>query len=465
MRFPIIIFVIVTNIFASISLFADVVTYQPPKYVQDGNQFIRRSDQYKVEVIQDDKTADCFVYMMYAMQYTNNCLTTSWASFDFSGKVKVRVTRLTDKVGYCAVLPSSRGIQVSKSDQSVEFEIDRPGQFSVDFQSGIFIDHPLLIFADPPETDVPSPEDPNVMYFGPGLHEIGENRLVPSNTTVYLAGGAYIKGQFRSSDSENVEFRGRGIISGEDYPVRSIGPLIRIDNCKNMLVEGITIIHAPSWCVRFSGINHVVRNVKMIGWWFSTDGVQTGTNGIIEDCFFKVNDDAIKLYEDNNIARRCVIWQMENGSPFQIGWGGDEDVSNFTAYDCDVIRVEHEWDNENEAIFCSIHGSPGHKRQYLYENIRIENSQWRVFHIITKPNRWAEWDPERGNLSDLTFRNIDFKGVQKVPSLIKGWDEKHMIWNVNFENVRFNGKVIEAMDPEILYVDPETTRNVRFDVN
>jgi hypothetical protein len=463
MRFNNIIAALAVSTLTAAPLSAEVRTWEPPACVQEGNRLISRSDQYRVEVLQDGKTVECFVYLMHAMQYTNKSLTTSWASFDFDGKVTVRVTRLTDTVSYCAVLPTSKGIVPRKSVRSVEFEIDRPGQFSVDFQRGLFIDHPLLIFADPHDSDVPSPDDPSVIFFGPGLHEIGESYRVPSNTTVYLAGGAYIKGRFFSENGENIEFRGRGIISGEDYAAREIGPLIAISNCKNMLVEGITIIHAPSWCVRFSGINHTVRNVKMIGWWFSTDGVQTGTNGLIEDCFFKVNDDAIKLYTDNNIARRCVIWQMENGAPFQIGWGGSDDVSNFTAYDCDIIRVEHEWDNENEAIFCSIHGGEAHKRQYLFEDIRIENSQWRVFHIITKPNRWADWNPDKGNLSDITFRNIDFKGVQKVPSLIKGWDANHKIWNVTFENVRFNGKVIEAMDPEILYVDPETTRNVRFD--
>ena len=33
---------------------------------------------------------------------------------------------------------------------------------------------------------------------------------------------------------------------------------------------------------------------------------------MIEDCFVKVNDDAIKLYESNTVVRDCVIWQLEN---------------------------------------------------------------------------------------------------------------------------------------------------------
>jgi hypothetical protein len=79
-------------------LLAEVKTWEPPLYVQEGNRLISRSDQYRVEVLQDGKTVECFVYLMHAMQYTNKSLTTSWASFDFDGKVTVRVTRLTDTV-------------------------------------------------------------------------------------------------------------------------------------------------------------------------------------------------------------------------------------------------------------------------------------------------------------------------------------------------------------------------------
>ena len=173
--------------------------------------------------------------------------------------------------------------------------------------------------------------------------------LLLSNTasgkTVYLEGGSYLKGQFISAGSENITILGRGILSGEEYPVRSANHMITFNGVNNVNIEGITIIHAP-----------------------------------------------------NTIARRCVIWQMGNGAPFQIGWGGETEHALRHVYDCDVIRVKHEWDNENEAVFCAIHGSSGHQKNYL------------------------------------------------------------------FENVTFNGKAIEKMDPAILYVDPQTTRNVRFAV-
>ena len=58
----------------------------------------------------------------------------------------------------------------------------------------------------------------------------------------------------------------------------------------------------------------------MMGWWFSTDGISSGENSIIENCFFKINDDAIKVYSSHMIVRNNVIWQVENGAPF-IGAG------------------------------------------------------------------------------------------------------------------------------------------------
>lgn len=461
-RLPINMAVLLCSVIQFQSLQAEIITYKPSGNISGNNPFVMPSTEYRVELVQDGMTSECFVYMMNAMHYTNNSLTTSWVNFSFTGRIKLRVYPLKAEAGYCSILPSSAGIRAAVFSQYVEFEIDRPGQYSVEFEQGIKILHPLLVFANPPEKHIPSEDDPGTIYFGPGLHEIGESYFVPSGKTVYIHGEAYVKGQFVSENTSDVKIIGRGILSGEDYPARSANHMITFNNTKNVLIEGITIVHAPRFNIRSTGLNQVVRNVKMMGWWFSTDGVVTGENGIVEDCFFKVNDDAIKVYNNNTLVRRCVIWQMENGAPFQIGWGGDTDVANFTVYDCDVIRVEHEWDNENLAVFCAIHGGGAHKRHFVFDNIRIENTGWRVFHIITKPNRWANWNPERGYISDIVFRNIRVSGMERVPSLIMGHDENHMIWNILFENLRINNKLIASAEESSFIIHPETTRDIRF---
>ena len=440
----------------------EVVTYPAPPNTHPGDAFIAGSDQYAVELIQGDQAVESFVYMMHRQHYTNNSETTSWTNFSFSGKVTVRVRRLDGEVEFCQVLPRSSNIEVRRSGNMVEFDLEKPGHYSVEFQKGIKIRHPMLVFANPLEEDVPSPGDPGVMYFGPGVHEWMEARTIPSDTVVYIAGGAYIKGQFYVEGGRNITLRGRGILSGENYEVRTGRYMVTLRDVDNILVEGLTFIHPPRHNMRLYGRNHVVRNVKFTGWHFSTDGVQPGEGSLVEDCFFMCNDDSIMLYYPNSVARNCVVWQKENGAPVQIGWGGDEDRSNFHVHDLEIIRMESEWDNENLAAFCAIHGARAHKSNFLYENIRIDNADWRLISIVTRPNRWAQWDPGRGSLSNITFRNIEYYGEQRIPSIIQGHDTSHPIFNILFDNVTIGGKRITGHDPDVIHIDAETVSNVKF---
>ena len=63
----------------------------------------------------------------------------------------------------------------------IEFELSKPGHFSVEFDEGIRIDHPMLIFANPKETEIPDPDAPGVVYFGAGVHEIGSDYSLESD--------------------------------------------------------------------------------------------------------------------------------------------------------------------------------------------------------------------------------------------------------------------------------------------
>jgi len=444
-----------------LSVNAEVVTYVPAGNMLEGNKYLHPSKEYKVELWQEGKVQQAFVYSMDALHYTNNSKTTAWVNFSFNGTVTVKVTNLTKHHQQAKVLPRSAGINTITESNTVSFTIDKAGQYSIEFQSGMKIEHPLLIFANELEQNIPAVTDTSVIYFGPGLHEIGNRYVIPSGKKVYLHGSAYVKGQFYSENADNITIYGRGILSGEDYAARTADHMIHLRNGNNILINGITIIHAPRFMIVTSGSGHHINNVKMMGWWFSTDGVSTGEDALIEHCFFKVNDDAIKLYQNKTTARRCVIWQMENGAPFQLGWNGTNDYSNCHVYDMEVIRVEHEWDNENEAVICAIHGGRGHKTDFLFENIRIDNATWRIFHLITKPNRWGQWDTERGSMSNMVFRNIEMYGEQKIASLIMGHDRKHPVYRLKFENIIIDG-VKSWGERKNFIVDSETTWDVEF---
>ncbi|MEZ4905349.1 MAG: glycosyl hydrolase family 28 protein [Spirosomataceae bacterium] len=441
--------------------FSEIQTYSIPAEISKGNSFIYPSKEYKVELIQD-QTYQPFVYTMSAMHTTNVSKTTGWVNFSFSGKVKVRVTKMQgDNITFCQVLPKNKNIQVEIKENRVEFELSETGHYSVEFQKGIVIDHPLLLFANPLETNIPLKNDPNTIYFEDGLHDIGDKYLIPSHKKVYVSGGAYIKGQFYAENGENISVSGRGILSGENYPARTANHMLVFKNVNQVTIEGITIIHAPRYMISVSGQHTHIDNVKMLGWWFSTDGISAGENSIIENCFFKVNDDAIKLYSSHTIAKNNVIWQMENGAPFMISWNGTKDFGHCQVINNDIIRVEHTWDNENLAVICAVHGGKAHISDFLFENLRIDNANWRVFHVITKPNRWGKWDPEKGSIADMHFKNISYSGTQKIKSLIMGHDERHPVSNFTFENITFGGKSVRSL-AEILIVDKETTHQIHL---
>jgi hypothetical protein len=432
----------------------EVVVYPGPTGVDS-------SDQYAVELMQEGRVKSSFVYMTRAQWRSNRSKTTSWTTFSFAGSVTIRVRKLKGLFETCRILPSSYGIEPDIDSDCVTFRLDRPRKISVEFDDDIT--HPLLIFANPLEKGALSRSEPGVIYFGPGVHEIGAGLDVPSNTTVYLAGGAYVKGRLRSRDSRNIKVVGRGILSGEQLE-RQSEHLIRFRNADSVLIEGITLVNSPHYNISLRGDYHTVRNVKMIGWYFSTDGVCTGYHGLVEDCFFKVNDDAVKLYFSDMVVRKCVIWQMENGAPFQISWNMPSDNSNFHVSDIDVIRVEHEWDNPNEAVFDAIHGGRGHMSNYLFENIRIENADWRLFYITIDRNEFADSSRGMGRISNVVFRNITVRGPMKRVNVIRGWDADHQVRNVLFENVRLNGRYIDSPAEGCLEIDPNTAENITFKV-
>src|SRR5690606_18607187 len=88
-----------------------------------------------------------------------------------------------------------------------------------------------------------------------------------------------------------------------------------------------------------------VRNVKMFGnFRYNTDGVQTGTKGLlVEDCFFQCNDDNFSI---NGVCQDVVIqrnrlWNLYNGGVFMLGWatGPEFDVRRVDIRENVIIRA------------------------------------------------------------------------------------------------------------------------------
>jgi hypothetical protein len=430
---------------------------------------VAASDQYSVAV----NGQPSFVYKALARKTdTNRELDTSWTSFSFAGSVTVSVTAHNQSgLTGCMVRPFSAAITTTFANDTCTFTMSRARNVSVEFDPNIHnpIQHPMLVFANPPENDVPpAAGDPNVLYFGPGVHAIGAGVVLHSNETVYLAGGAYVQGAFIADGPvDNVTIKGRGVLDGlfmdtgsQDANKNQPGMIdIADQTSSNVLIEGITLVNAPRFNVRALAQYTTIENVKTMSWWYSTDGLVAGNKALVEDNFVKSNDDSIKLFWGDEVVRGNTIWQLENGAPFMISWNLEQDSNTFHVYDDDVIHAEH-YQIQKSAIFRALHAGAGTPNRYLFENIRVENANWRLFYITVENNKWYDPTLGSGELDQLIFRDIHAYTDFMYPSVVQGIDSTHKVRDVNFVNVfTDNTCVSDASDFDI---DPATTNAVRI---
>ncbi|OHB68417.1 MAG: hypothetical protein A2Y77_15185 [Planctomycetes bacterium RBG_13_62_9] len=190
----------------------DVTVYPRP------GPSVEQSGLYQVSVIQDGVRYESFTYQIRAQKTEswrhNVC---SFTTFSFSGSVVVEVKKLDGAtIQFCRVYPSSYAITPEiVSSNTVRTTLREPMKKMAVIFDNDWTTHPLLVFADAPETDVPNAGDAKVIYFGPGVHNAGMIRPA-AGQTVYLAGGAYVKGAIDARNQPNVMIRGRGVLSQED---------------------------------------------------------------------------------------------------------------------------------------------------------------------------------------------------------------------------------------------------------
>ena len=437
---------------------------------------ITPSDQYTVTVEQGGAPQSSFVYKVLARKLDTNLETdTSWTSLSFKGDITLHVTKLGGAPTDCIVRPYSAAIQTTfdAASETCTFTVHQPGNFSVEFAPEIHnpISHPMLVFANPPEVDVPAPNDPNVVYFGPGVHDPGLGQPINSNTTIYLAGGAWVNGAFLASGAvQNVVIRGRGVISGLFYDTGAqatnvpLPGLIDIPNMssQNVLVEGITLVDAPRFNIQALAQDTTIHGVKEIAWWYNTDGIVGGNKTIIEDSFVKVNDDTLKLHWGDTIARRNVLWQLDNGGTFNLGWNIEQDVHDFHVYDNDVIHTEFD-SIEAVAVFRSRQAGAGDLHRYLFEDIRVEDAPWRLFYLVLENNKWYDPTLGYGTIEQAIFRNIhDYQAQHQRPNVIQGIDGDHMVKNVSIQNLYTDGVCVGSSVGGDFSIDSTSTNAIRL---
>jgi hypothetical protein len=386
--------------------------------------------------------------------------TAAFAYFDMQGKVTITVT-IPGEVTSAKILPASAAINAVLNKHTVSFTLTQPRNLTIEI-NGEYVQS-LHLFANPIETNIPRRDDPDVIFFGPGIHEVS-HLVIGDNKTVYVAGGAIIRAVIAPKEpftitgkdslknygsptfdlrGKNITFRGRGIIDASACPTHARNMMMV--HGSNIRIEGVILRDASTWTIPVRQSDSVViDNVKLLGYRANTDGIDicNSRNVTVKNCFIRTGDDLIVVKADkgqgdvkNIVAKNCVLWNQV-AHALSIGAEIREPVSNVLFTDCDVIHDQgREW---SLRIYQCDAALVSH---VSFENIRIEEAHKCISLWIGKAI-WSR-DQDYGHIQDVTFKNIKATG-SPLNIELTGIDAGHQIQNVNFTNVTLNGAPITA---------------------
>ena len=387
------------------------------------------------------------------------------------GKVEVKIRKNNGNIGTVDIRPSSYSITPNVNGSTIRFTLDRPRNISVEVNGDKL--HSLHLFAQPIEESRPDPNDPNVVYFGPGVHEApdkpGDVYRIKSGQTVYIHGGAVIKGKLLCDNVKDVHIIGRGIIL---EPERGV----EIRFSENVEIDGIHVINPQHYTIyggQSKGLK--IKNLTSFscrGW---SDGIDlmSCSDVEIDGVFMRNSDDCIAIYAHrwdfygnakNFKITNSTLW-ADIAHPTNIGAHGNtthegDTIENITFSNIDIL--EHDEDDPCcLGTMAIISADNNLVRNVTYENIRVEDIQeGRLvdLRVVNDP----KYNTQSGrSIENIYFKDITYNGSSLRPSQIIGHNENRNVNNVTFENVKINGKkIMSAQEGDIII--GKHAKNIKF---
>ena len=345
------------------------------------------------------------------------------------------------------------------------------------FANPVIEDKPLPtdpdVFEVEPGTLPPRSGSWTTLYFKPGIHKLsvdaeGNEREwdiddplpLLNGKKYYIPGDAIVYGNLSDSGdnlpSTEIRVFGHGTLCGSKiphfynftkpeypltYPDRNYltqwrllpeehnGKLrmLSLSKANNCHFEGVTLADPPEHGFRIYGEGsgqNSLRWVKNISWRVNNDGASVNGRGVIEDCFFRHQDDA--LYVDGTPIRRCVFWSDVNGIPLRCDFiTRSKEASNPSSMttdliveDCDIIYARAIFPfgaNKDVGVIAMPEswsntfydeGTPNTAQHLVFRNIRVTDPrpQRYLFGFQGNPD-----NPAFMGWAGIRFENIDYR--------------------------------------------------------
>ena len=367
----------------------------------------------------------------------------SVAYFDFDGTVEVEVTSLKGRIDSCRVRPLSYGIAADVSGDKLTFTLDRPRMLSVEVNGDIF--HNLQLFANASQPKVKKGK--NVRYYGPGYYDLkGDSIHLKTGETLFIDGGAYIKGYVSTYGSDNVRIVGHGIVNPER---QQAGIMVRYS--KNVTVDGPVTTQLP-----VGGSDGVsVSNAKCISWYGWGDGMNVfaSNNVTYNHVFCRTSDDCSTIYCTRkgyhggcrNIKVTDAVYWADVAHPIMIGLHGDisrnEVIEDVVYEDVDILD-QAEKQIDYQGCIGINNGDNILVRDITFRRFRVESLRCgMLFNFRVCFNQKYCSAPGRG-IENVTVDGLTYNGRQPNMSIMAGYNEGRKIKGVKINGLVINGTPI-----------------------
>lgn len=226
-------------------------------------------------------------------------------------------------------------------------------------------------------------------------------------------------------------------------------PFIQPVRCKNVRIEGVTIVNSPFWTVNPEFCENVTIDRVTINNPLSpnTDGINPESCRYvhISNCHISVGDDCITLKSGRDLQARKLGWANENititNCTMLAGHGGVVIGSEMSGGVKKVVISNCVFDGTDRGIrIKSTRGRGGVVEDIQISNIVMKNIQEEAI-ILDMLYTKMPAEP----LSERTpiFRNINISNVTGsdvlIPIKIRGLEESP-ISNITFTNINIDGK-------------------------
>lgn len=357
-------------------------------------------------------------------------------SSDVAGPIPIEVD-FPATITSVTINPASAGVTATGvGTQTASFTITQNGHYSIEING---TSTPLFLAVQPLEVSPPAPGDVTY-YYGPGVHDIGNEIILTSNQTCYIAGGALIKGKVRigpntrtGTTANNCTVSGRGIVDAAVLPntgvqATSWGRTARVQKATNSTIRGISFVGMDHWNFAIYESSNITLdwirslNSKRDDGAGTPDGMDiVGSNSVtVTNAFIRAYDDGVAVKCEKNswmgstsniTVQDSVIWQGGGGNGLEIGW---ENNTGFTMsaikfINIDIIRKVARTDFQNKRAALGIHlVGPSPLDDVLFEDIRVQHSEENnvylsCFHETSSPS----YDfPTRAPISNVVLRRV-----------------------------------------------------------